>query len=164
MSVYLKFKNIKMKNVFVIIAVLLFSVSAYSQVRDDVDMILEIFKMEKKAMVNDYMELNDEQSKKFWPIYEEYEQKRKAIVQRRIDMLAEFSDHRSKLSDGTAKEIAEEFFSIRNDDSKLQKKYFKKISKAIGAANAVSFIQLEEYIRTAINFELQDVIPFVGEG
>jgi hypothetical protein len=152
-----------MKNVFVIIAVLFFSASAFSQVREDVDMILDIFKTEKKAMVNDYMELDEEQAKKFWPIYDEYEQKRKAIVQRRIDMLAKFSDHRSKLSDGTAKEIAEEFFNIRSEDSSLQKKYFKKISKAIGAAKAISFIQLEEYIRTAINYELQDVIPFVGE-
>ena len=153
-----------MKNVFAIVAILLFSASAFSQVRDDVDMILEIFKTEKKSMVHDYMELTDDQAKKFWPIYEEYEQKRKAVVQRRIDMLGRFSDHRSKLTDETAKEIADEFFSIRNADSKLQKQYFKKISKAIGAAKATSFIQLEEYIRTAINFELQDVIPFVGEG
>ncbi len=78
-------------------------------------------------------------------------------------MLGRFSDHRSKMSDETAKEIANEFFSIRNADSKLQKAYFKKISKAIGVAKATSFIQLEEYIRTAINYELNDVIPFVGE-
>ena len=46
----------------------------------------------------------------------------------------------------------------------MQKKYFKKISKAIGATKATYFIQLEEYIRTEINYELDDVIPFVGEG
>ncbi len=152
-----------MKNYFTLIAFLLFSISVFSQVREDVDMILDIFKIEKKAMVHDYLELDEEQSKKFWPIYEEYEEKRKALVQRRLDMLGDFSDHHSKLSDDKAKEIANQFFSLRNDDSKLQKQYFKKISKAIGAAKATYFIQLEEYIRTAINFELQDVIPFVGE-
>jgi len=152
-----------MKNLFAILAFILFSSSLFGQVREDVDMIIDIFKTEKKSMVHDYLELNEEEAKKFWPIYDQYEEKRKAITQRRIDMLGKFSDHRSKLSDNTAKEIANEFFSIRKADSKLQKSYFKKISKAIGASKATSFIQLEEYIRTAINYELQDVIPFVGE-
>ena len=152
-----------MKSFFVITAFLLCSLSALSQVRENIDMVMEIFKTEKKSMVHDYMELDEAQAKKFWPIYEEYEQKRKTIVQRRIDMLGKFADHRSTMSDETAKEIANEFFSIRSADYKLQKQYFKKISKAIGAAKATSFIQLEEYIRTAINYELDDVIPFVGE-
>ena len=152
-----------MKNYFAIIAILFFSISAFSQVREDVDMILDIFKTEKKSMVHDYMELDEEQSKVFWPIYDEYEEKRKALVQRRIDMLGGFADHHAKLSDDKAKEIANQFFTLRNDDYVLQKKYFKKISKAIGAAKATYFIQLEEYIRTAINYELDDVIPFVGE-
>jgi hypothetical protein len=84
------------------------------------------------------------------------------IAERRIAMLGRFSDHHGKMSDATGKEIADEFFSIRDADSKLQKQYYKKISKAIGAAKATHFIQLEEYIRTAINNELLEVIPFVG--
>lgn len=152
-----------MKNNFAVLAFLIFSTSLLGQVREDVNMIIDIFKTEKKAMVQDYMELDEEQAKKFWPIYEEYEENRKALVEKRIAMLGKFADHHSKLSDAMAKEIAEEFFTLRNEDYKMQKKYFKKISKAIGAAKATYFIQLEEYIRTAINYELDDVIPFVGE-
>ena len=153
-----------MKYTFAILLVSFFAYSATGQVREDVDMILDIFKTEKKAMVHDYLELDEEQQKRFWPIYEQYEQKRKALVERRIAMLGKYADHHAKLSDALAKEIAEEFFTLRNEDYKMQKKYFKKISKAIGATKATYFIQLEEYIRTAINYELDDVIPFVGEG
>ena len=152
-----------MKNLYTIVAFLLFSTSIFGQVREDVDMILDIFKTEKKAMVHDYLDLSEEQGKKFWPIYEEYEENRKALVEKRIAMLGKYADHHSKLSDAMAKEIAEEFFTLRNADYKMQKKYFKKISKAVGAAKATYFIQLEEYIRTEINYELDDIIPFVGE-
>ena len=152
-----------MKNLFALVSFLLFSASVFGQVREDVDMIIDIFKTEKKSMVQDYLELDEEQAKKFWPIYDEYEEKRKELVEQRIAMLGDYADHHSKLSDAKAKDIADQFFSLRNADYKMQKKYFKKISKAIGATKATYFIQLEEYIRTAINYELDDVIPFVGE-
>ncbi len=48
-----------MKYIFTISIFLFFSISSFSQVRDNVDMIMEIFKTEKKAMVQDYMDLSD---------------------------------------------------------------------------------------------------------
>lgn len=46
---------------------------------------------------------------------------------------------------------------------KLQKTYYKKMSKSIGEVKAAQFYQFENYLNNVINLAIQENIPFVGE-
>ena len=45
------------------------TITANAQTRSELELIKDIFKVEKKAVVGDFMKLTDEQASKFWPIY-----------------------------------------------------------------------------------------------
>jgi hypothetical protein len=47
--------------------------------------------------------------------------------------------------------------------SKMQGKYYKKMSKLVGGLNASRFFQLEDYLENNIRLAIQESIPFIGE-
>jgi hypothetical protein len=49
------------------------------------------------------------------------------------------------------------------DYQKLFGKYYDKYKKTVGAVTAAKIIQFENYMQTAVQSEIQDAIPFVGE-
>jgi hypothetical protein len=152
-----------MKKILFFFAAFLFCVSSNAQTRSDAELILAIFKSEKRIMVENYLEIPEKSDKRFWKLYYAYEAKRAKLAERRIEMLGKYVDDHKKLSDDDAKTISKEFFAVHKGYLKLQKKYFKKMAKVIGASKASDFIHLEEYIEMFIRTELLDVVPFVGE-
>lgn len=152
-----------MKKMLFFIAISVFCLNSHAQTRSDADLILSIFKSEKRILVEDFMAIPQEHDEKFWKLYFDYEGERTALAERRIEMLGKYVDNRAKLSNDAAKSISKEFFSLRKAYLKLQKKYFKKMSKIIGASKATDFVHLEEYIEMFIRTELLDVVPFEGE-
>lgn len=119
--------------------------------------------MEKKLMVENFMQLNDADAQKFWPIYNNYETERGDLTSRRIKVLKQYADQYSTLTDEQADVLMKDVFSIRKKDLALKQKYFNQIKKNMSAKTATSFYQLEEYIQTAIRYSLLEQIPFVGE-
>jgi SLT domain-containing protein len=152
-----------MKKVLFFFVVSAFCINIDAQVRSDAEVIMSIFKIEKKAMVMDYLQISEKADEKFWNLYADYEEKREKLAARRIEMLGKYTSNHNKSNDAAAKSVSKEFFAIRKGYLKLQKKYNRKMAKVIGASKANDFIHLEEYIEMNIRTELLDVVPFVGE-
>lgn len=129
----------------------------------EVELFQSIFNTEKKAMVADFMALNDEQGKAFWEIYNDYEAERKELGKQRINLLQRYADSYEKMNDESADALMKDFVKMQNSISKVKQKYAKKVSKAIGAKKALQFIQFEEYLDRAIGMYIMNNVPFVGE-
>ena len=132
--------------------------------QSEIDYIKKIFQMEKKAITSEYMDLSGEAQGAFWTLYDAYETERKALAQRRIKLLLDYAEQYNKgMTDDQATTLVKENLAIQKKTLALKKKYFKKMSKAVGVPAATSFYQLEDYIQTAVKFEILDVIPFVNQ-
>ncbi len=147
----------------IIICLMVFSQVNAQMTASEEEMFKSMFNMEKKLMVESFMQLNDADAQKFWPIYNNYETERGDLTSRRIKVLKQYADQYSTLTDEQADVLMKEVFSIRKKDLALKQKYFNQIKKNISAKTATSFYQLEEYIQTAIRYSLLEQIPFVGE-
>jgi len=137
---------------------------AYAQQADtEAEMLQELWGMAKKEIVSQYMEFSASESAAFWPVYEEYTAKRQVLANDRIKILGDYARNYTNLTDDKAAELTK--VTLMNDIKldKLQKKYYKKMKKAISPLRASQFLQLERYLNTAIRSELQEVIPFIGE-
>jgi hypothetical protein len=130
---------------------------------DELSYIRTVFGKEKKELIKQFMNLNDADAAKFWPIYDEYTAKQKSLGDDRIAAINEYANQYAGLTDDQAKSIAGKI--MKNDLSvlKLQQKYFKKISKSLSPLKAVQFMQADQYIQTTIKSAVQDAIPFIGE-
>ncbi|NCA85394.1 MAG: hypothetical protein EOM83_07445 [Clostridia bacterium] len=128
---------------------------------EEVDFYQSIFGMEKKAVVADF--LNLEESNPFWALYDEYEAERKELGKDRILTLAFYANNYDKMDDAKNDEIIKSMISLRNANDKLIDKYYKKIKKASGSKVAAQFFQLESYFLSEIRTNIMESIPFIGD-
>ena len=129
--------------------VLLFSVTIMAQTAGDIALAKSGMTIERKAVFSQNMNLTDDDSKLFWPIYEEYEVKKSVTFETSLKNMMEIANNFEAMTDEKATEIINSVMKKQLTDLKLLNKYQKKISKALGPKKAFRFVQIEEQI-TAI--------------
>ena len=150
-----------MKNLFAISVVLLITMGAKAQTTDDIAFFQSIWGMEKRAIVESYMDLSEADATAFWPEYEAYEVSRKELGQERVMILEDYAKNYATLSAEKAKELINKTVANNIAYQKLLKKTFKKMSKSVDADTVAKFVQLENYFITMIQMTIMENIPFV---
>ncbi|WP_111670373.1 hypothetical protein [Algoriphagus litoralis] len=147
---------------FILVAVG-FGNSFAQTVDEEIALVQEAFGKDKKALVEDYMDLTPEKSAAFWTIYEAYEIERKEISKERMLIINEYIEEFTRIGNEEADVLATR--SLKNDarQNKLYSAYYKKFKKATSAMDAAKFIQIEFYISNTIRNAIQQELPFIGE-
>jgi Spy/CpxP family protein refolding chaperone len=151
-----------MKKVLALAVAAFFTTGLMAQ-QNELEMFQSMYKIEKKALLMDFLQLEDEQAKIFWPIYEEYESERTKNANRRIELIKKYAEEYETLTDEQADALAKESFAVRATRDKLHKKYYNKVKKALGAKRAAQFIQFERFVANAMDSKLNDSLPLIGE-
>jgi len=152
-----------MKKLFVLAAICL-TLTGYAQSnKEDVDFIQSIYGKEKKAIVADFVQLEEGKKDAFWKLYDEYEGKRKELGKKRIALLEQYANEYLTLDDATTSKLIKEIASLGVQTDKLVSTYHAKLEKAAGVKPAAQFFQLEVYFLSAIRVGIMESIPFIGE-
>ncbi len=155
-----------MKNILLLI-VFAFTMGGYAQsgssLADDVAVIQSIYGKSKADLVKQYMSLSEPQASEFQKIYDEYEVQRKALGQKKMQLIKDYADNYDKIDDVKAAELTEANLKNIEDTDKLLSKTYSKVKKVVGGRNAAKFVQLEQYLQVTIRGEIQDSIPFIDE-
>lgn len=152
-----------MKKITIFCATLLITIIGYSQSTDDIAIIQGLWGKEKRALVEEYMDLSAEEAPSFWSVYETYESSRKELGREKFDILMEYADNYLGLTDETASDLINRGVANNIAIQKLMKKTFKQMDKSISSVQAAKFIQLENYLLIATLSSIQNEIPFIGE-
>ncbi len=129
--------------------------------KEEIEMFQSIFGMEKKALVADFIKIDE--ANPFWAIYDEYETKRKALGQKRLAALADYADNYDSMTDAGYDNTIKTMIELRKQNDKLLDTYYKKVKKASGSKIAGQFFQLEAYVQSEIRSTVMSSIPFIGE-
>jgi hypothetical protein len=116
--------------------------------------------IERKAIFSQNMKLTDDESKLFWPIFEEYEAKKALTFEQSLKNLMEISDNFDAMTDDKATDIIKDVLSNQQKDLKLLDQYQKKIAKVLGAKKAFRFVQIEFQINAIKQVQVLE-IPLV---
>jgi hypothetical protein len=154
-----------MKKIIIGLCTILFATTVgYSQSDNtDIDIVQALFGRNKRLIIDEHMQLDDKEKKSFWPIYDQYEEKRKAIEKEGFLLLKEYAEKYQTLNDAEAHKLIVNFMKSRDGYNALHKIYFKKIEKGIGSLKAAKFIQLETFLQTTLQANLQSQVPVIGE-
>jgi hypothetical protein len=130
----------------------------------NMEILLEKVKADKKLLVAANMELTDEEAKKFWPLYEEYQKEVQKQNERLGKAIMDYADAYNKgpVPNDLAKKLMNEVISIEEAEAKTKKNYAEKIGKVIPAAKTARYMQIETKIRAALKYELAKQIPLVN--
>jgi predicted outer membrane protein len=130
---------------------------------DNMQILREKIKADKKLVVALNMELTESEAKGFWPIYEEY-QKDLQKINRRLAVLLESyaADFRSKsLTDEKAKKLIDEAVAIEQAEAGLKSAYAPKLSKALPVKKVARYLQIENKIRAVVKYDIAQGVPLV---
>ena len=153
-----------MKKVFLIVLVALTTgVFAQSSSKEDLDVIQGLYGKSKKELAAAYMAIPEAQSVAFWKVYDEFEAERKVLGKTKVDIISDYAANYASLTDENADKIAKAGLKNNLDYQKMFSKYYDKYKKAVGALTAAKIIQFENYMQTAVQSEIQNSIPFIGE-
>jgi hypothetical protein len=130
---------------------------------DNMQILYEKIKADKKLLVAANMELTESEAKEFWPVYEEYQKDLASIYQRMARLIESYAaDYRANtLTDEKAKPLIDELVAIEHIDGALQQSFAPKLSKVLPQKKVARYLQIENKIRAAVKYELAKGVPLV---
>jgi hypothetical protein len=130
---------------------------------DNMQILRDKIKADKKLLVAANMELTESEAKGFWPVYEDYQQDLSAINQRIASLIGSYAEdhHANTLTDEKAKQFTDELVAIEQSDGGLQASYVSKLGKVLPPKKVARYLQIENKIRAAVKYDLAANIPLV---
>ena len=145
----------------ILLAVFVASPVLAGEVRDNIALTQSIIEVERKMIVANNLSLTDEQSKAFWPVYDEYWAEMKKVADRDVALISDFAKNYvyEGLTNQKADDMLKEWTSIKQHELKLQNKYMKKFRKVLPEKKVLRYFQIENKLNLLIDSELSANIP-----
>lgn len=130
---------------------------------DNMQILLEKVKADKKMLVAANMELTESEAKGFWPVYEGYQKKLTTINRRMVKLIESYAaDYQANtLTDEKAKKLTDELVAIGKAEAELQAASVSKLSKVLPPKKVTRYLQIENKIRAVVKYELAKAVPLV---
>ena len=128
---------------------------------DNMQILREKIKADKKLIVAANMDLTESEAKGFWPIYDQYQNDLMAINQRILNLIKSYAaDYRANtLSDEKAKKLIDEFLAIEKAEAGLKATYVPRLSKVLPQKKVMRYLQVENKIRAIVKYDLAAQVP-----
>jgi hypothetical protein len=138
-----------------------FTVAAQEKSADDMQIVREKVRADKKLLVAENMQLTEAEAKAFWPVYDQYQNELFLLRTRTFKLIKDFADAYEKMSDETAKKLLDEFMTIESLGPKLRQAYLPKFRKVLPEVKVVRYYQIENKIQAALFYEFAANIPLM---
>ena len=146
-----------------ILTLLVFVCTAVAQDKsaDNMQILLEKVKADKKLLVAENMQFTEAEAKAFWPVYEKYQSELFLIRARTLKLIKDYAAAYEEMTNSTAKKLLDESMTIEALRLKLAKTYLPQFRKVLSDARVVRYYQIENKINAALYYELAANIPLV---
>ena len=130
---------------------------------DNMQILRDKLKADKKVLVAANMELTESEAQGFWPLYDQYQKDLQQINQRIADLLESYAaDLQGKsLTDGKAKKLIEEAVAIEQAEAQLKSTYAPQLSKVLPVKKVARYLQIENKIRAIVKYDLASGVPLI---
>jgi len=149
------------------LAVMMFVLAPYStgqeKATDNMQILRDKIKADKKLLVATNMELTESEAQGFWPLYDQYQKDLQQINQRVVNLLESYAaDFRKKsLTDEKAKQLITEAVAIEQAEARLKSTYAPQLSKVLPVRKVARYLQIENKIRAVVKYDIASGVPLV---
>lgn len=128
---------------------------------DEIEITRSVIQTERKAIVAANMQLNEAESRAFWPVYNEYVEKLRKINDRRVRLITDYANAYENLTETQAKAFLRERVSIDKARLELIEDYIGKFEDVLASKRVARFFQIENKIDAIVEYSLAEEIPLV---
>ena len=141
--------------------VCVFTVAAQEKPADNMQIVLEKVRADKKLLVSENMQLTEAEAKAFWPVYDQYQDELFLLRTRTVKLIKDYAEAYEKMTNESAKKLLDEYMTIESLGPKLRQAYLPKFRKVLPEVKVVRYYQIENKIQAALIYELGRNIPLV---
>ncbi len=135
----------------------------FADVSDEIEMVRSLVRIERKAAVEQAMQLAPAESQAFWMLYNEYEAERTVINDRTVKVITDYAAAYPDVGDERAETLLAEAFDVDADQLSLKKKYAKRFKKVMSPARVARFFQIERKLDAVQNLSIAEQIPLIDQ-
>lgn len=128
---------------------------------DIIELLRSDIATQKKALLTHAMSMTEEESNVFWPIYNEYQNEMRKLVDERIAMIKDYAANYDSMTDPMAADLTKKALKQQESRLKLYKKYNGKMAKALTPKLAARWLQAEHAINTMIDVQIASELPLM---
>jgi hypothetical protein len=152
---------VRISNTIVLLIVALVMSPVLAQ--DNMQILADKIKADKKLVVAANMGLSESEAKGFWPVYEAYQKDLQKVNERIGKLVLDYADAYNKgpVVNDTAKKLLGEMLAIEESEVKLKRSYVPKLEKVLPAWKVARYIQIENKVRAIVKYELAAQVPLV---
>jgi len=160
-------RNLARRAVGIAVVLIAFGFTAAAMAQDkpadNMQILRDKIKADKKLVVASNMELTESEAKAFWPIYGAYQKDLEKINRRIVNLLDSYAaDARAKtLTDDKAKKLIDEALAIEQAEASLKTTYAPKLEKVLPVKKVARYLQIENKIRALVKYDLAQGVPLV---
>lgn len=151
----------------IILASLLFCSLGFAQVEsfesEYVEMLKKDIQAESRKIVADNLTLTEDQSKIFWPIYDEYDAAYDKMVDERVEVIKEYMMNFYGMDEETGRKLIAKSIDLKEKAVDLQKKYINKMLEVLPISVVGKFFQIDNRIAAIIDITRMANLPLLRE-
>jgi len=127
-----------------------------------VELLRADVRAEKVSIMGEMMDLTDDQSAQFWPIYRQYDVELQKLNDEKIAGIKDFAKNYDSMTDAKADELAKIALELDNQRSVLKAIYYEKVREKLGGILAARFLQVENQLLMVIDLQIASSLPIVN--
>ena len=116
---------------------------------------------DRKLFVASNLELDEQESKAFWPVYDRYVRDKQELVDRMVVIIDDFANNYETMTEAKSKSILDDYMTLEAELLALQQNFLPKFRKVLPEKKVTRYYQIERKISAAINYEMAKQIPLM---
>jgi hypothetical protein len=116
-------------------------------------------KTQRKEIITELMQFDDEDAAKFWPLFQEYDGALTKIGDGRLALIVEYARNYQNLTNDQADTLMSKAFELEAQRAELKKKYFDKMKAAVSTTQAMRFFLIENQMQHIIDLQISSGLP-----
>lgn len=130
-------------------------------VQEKLNFTHETIETQRRVLVSGAVPLTEDEAKGFWPIYDDYEKKRRTLDERETRLVTAYVASVATLTDVQAKQMLAEAVAMDEHRVKLRREVLDRLGKIIPVRKVARFYQIDSKLDTVVRAEISRQIPFV---
>ena len=120
-------------------------------------------KADRKQIVKEAMQLNDQQAAAFWPLYQNYAAEQTTLGDEKLAIINAYAKNFLTMSNETADQLAQRVMALDEERMALRRKYYELMKKALPTTLVVRFFQVEGQIQLLVDLQIASNLPIIEE-
>ena len=128
---------------------------------DNMDLVREKMRTDKKLVVATVLELTEREATAFWPVYNAYQSDMVTHYDRLMKLIEGYGASYDTMTDETAAKLLTSYLTLEQAHVALLNAYVPRFKKVLPGKKVARLYQVENKMRALVNYELAREIPFV---